>query len=244
LIIIFKITLQTKKKADVLYYNKALIIALGINIIIGLWEVGTGNHLVKLEGEKNIEYYSNKALGVFGNGNDFSTFLYFGVVALFINLFYEKRHKLLCGLMIVASLFLILVINSRGTIYGIAIFFIALPICYFLIKHTNRSVLTVLVCIFALGLIVILLRYPLSAIVYRFSSSGNYGSDMYRIGLINGSLKLLEQSYFLGVGPGQSSNQLGMNPHNFFIELLADYGIFVFTGIIILFLRLLFSLQK
>ncbi|MEN6411822.1 MAG: O-antigen ligase family protein [Veillonellales bacterium] len=243
-LLIFQITLQTKDKDDVLYYNKALIVALAINIIIGFWELRTGNHLVKLEGEKNIEYYSNKALGVFGNGNDFSTFLYLGIISLFISLFYEKKHKFLHIIMIFASLFLILVIGARGPLYGALIFLIALPVCCFLIKHINKNVLIVFICTLILLVMIFFIRYPLEEILYQFSSSGNWKSDQYRVDLIKGSLQLLFQSYLLGVGPGQSTNQLGMNPHNFFVELLADYGIFVFAGIALLFLRLFFSFTK
>jgi len=243
-LILFQVILQSKNEHDVLYYNRAMIIALAINILVGLWEVKTGNHLVKLEGEKNIEYYSNKALGVFGNGNDFSTFLYLGIVSLFISLFYEKKHKFLHIIMIFASLFLILVIGARGPLYGVIIFLIAFPMCYFLIKHINKNVLTVFICILILLVMIFFIRYPLEELVYQFSSSGNWRSDLYRVDLIKGSLQLLLQSYLLGVGPGQSTNQLGMNPHNFYVELLADYGIFIFGGIVFLFSELLFSFKK
>lgn len=243
-LILFQVFLQSKNEHDVLYYNTAMIIALAINILIGLWELRTGNHLVKLEGEGNIEYYSNRALAVFGNGNDFSTFLYLGIISLFVSLFYEKKHRFLYIIMIFASLFLILVIGARGPLYAVIIFLISLPMCYFLIKHINKNVLTVFICVLILLVMIFFIRYSLEELVYQFSSSGNLRSDLYRVDLIKDSLQLLFQSYLLGVGPGQSTNQLGMNPHNFYIELLADYGIFIFGGIVFLFFELLFSFKK
>ena len=242
--LIFQIMLQTKNRGDVLYYNRALIISLAINIIIGLWEVSTHNHLVEIAADENMDYYLIRAHGVFGNVNDYCTFLYLGIVSLFICLFYEKHHKLLYIIMVCACIFLLLGVGSRGPIVGVIVFFLALPVCYFIIKHINKAVLTVSICLVILLVTIVFVQYPLEKIVREFSSSGNLESDLLRVDLIKGSLQLFLQSYLLGVGPGQSSYQLGINPHNFFIELLADYGIFIFIGFAILFVRLLFSFRE
>jgi len=246
--IVILIITNSKCINDVLYFNKAVIISLLINMIIAIWELRTGQHLVKLEGEQNIIYYSNKALATFGNGNDFATFLYFGIIAIFIDIIYNKKFIIFKIIIVFIAIILIIIINARGAIYGVVLLLAFWLFYYYTLRYINKSILIIfnifaIINIFVI-IIIILSTNLLESLIYKISSSSNINSDLYRLELIKGSLKIFYDSFFMGVGPGQSINILGMNIHNFFLEILAEYGIIIFIGIIGLFFNIHLSFSK
>ncbi|MEG1821069.1 MAG: O-antigen ligase family protein, partial [Malacoplasma sp.] len=84
----------------------------------------------------------------------------------------------------------------------------------------------------------------LEQIILKLSGNGDVTSDLFRLSLTKKSFVLLLNSMFLGVGPGQSVALLGINVHNFFLEILSEYGIFIFLGLIIIFYSLLMAYKS
>lgn len=85
--------------------------------------------------------------------------------------------------------------------------------------------------------------------------SGNHAvEDTIRINLIKNSLIFLVQHYGFGVGAGNAEYHMQHfrvyptewinNVHNWWIELLVNYGVFVFVGYLIFFFSLLVNLYK
>ena len=243
-LIIFTVIIQSKTVSDALFYNKAMILSLLINIIIAVWEIRTGNHVVKLDTENDILFYSKMPHGVFGNVNDFATFLYFGIISIFIDIIYNHRHYLYKIVLIIVSLLLIILTNSRAVLYGSLAFLLLFPIIYYLINHLQKGIFELLPIVGSFLIILVLSKYPLYEIIDRFSSSGNRESDLLRLDLIKKSFEVFIRSFLLGAGPGQSTNYLGTNPHNFFLEILADYGLIIFTGVSIMLLIIFYSFLK
>jgi teichuronic acid biosynthesis protein TuaE len=79
-------------------------------------------------------------------------------------------------------------------------------------------------------------------------------SVVARINLIRNSLYFLMESYGFGVGAGNTefylaNNQVfntygNTNVHNWWINILTDYGVFIFTGYVIVYIGLIITLLK
>lgn len=79
---------------------------------------------------------------------------------------------------------------------------------------------------------------PAQAIQAQIASMGHQGSLQLRLGLIKDGFVMLLHSFLFGVGPGAfednvrllEANPLVVNPHCWPMEILAQYGIFIFAG--------------
>ena len=60
-----------------------------------------------------------------------------------------------------------------------------------------------------------------------------------RFQLWNNALNLWSKSMIFGIGPGQNALLNYGLVHNYFIEVLSEYGIFIFAGVIYLFIKIL-----
>ena len=68
----------------------------------------------------------------------------------------------------------------------------------------------------------------LESLIELVSKDGNKVSDLYRVDIIKDTIAVAFESMFLGVGANQTITYVGINPHNFFLELLSDYGLIIF----------------
>ncbi len=236
LLIIVLLILYINTWDDWKVISRAFIAFLVIQLIVGCWEILTGNHLVLLEGERNLLYYISKPLSFFGNGNDNAVVVFFGLYNVLIYLFSEKKSivtKFFLTLLCIAAVIEIVIIDARGATYSI--FLLPLFAIYYQLKQSlekrskNLSQLFSIFVIIITGgfLLWVFLSHPIEYYLARFSGEGNYYSDLGRIRIITDSFNAFVESFFLGIGPGQSIVASHINLHNFYLEILFEYGILI-----------------
>ncbi|MFN3412162.1 MAG: O-antigen ligase family protein [Exilispira sp.] len=238
-----------------------------------------GSHPLRL-GE-----YSNLIGGTTYNINDFATFLYlfsFFIISYFCKRF-KKWYLSFIIFIIITPLFIFFIKNteSLANLYGYYIFssfsiiifilFIFNLIFKILLNKKHIVLLILFFCIIALlaGLLLIYfsnnkielilkkINQIISIINIALDPKTKYlYSDTIRIRLIINSLIMLKDSFFMGVGPGNSIKLMAeyskkyynveniRSLHNFWLELLVEYGLIIFLIFIIFYLSLLFRFLK
>lgn len=237
IIIIYIMITYIRTREDWLDILESFLLLILISVLVGFWEMKTSIHLVKLtEDDANIQYYLNKPLAFYGNGNDYATVLMFGVFGILLHLFAKRRKKteILFDLgLLLAVLYQIVVINSRAALYSVFLLFLMLVVLYRATKAsrnstTNRraiNIFLVFLAVASVGLI-FLISSP-KEIIVRYSGDGNVGSDLGRVQMIVNGVNALISSFGFGVGAGQSILANNINLHFFYLEILVEYGIFV-----------------
>lgn len=184
----------------------------------------------------NILVQKKFASLTFGNYNGYVVILVYTLPFLFSNLFlYKKLNKKIVAWFLVFSCSFILITNaSRGGVLCLLLVFA--NFMYFYRKKT----LSLLSLFLALACICFYFDSIFDQLFYRFQYRYSFFEDNTRIRLIQIALSLFYESYFMGTGLGSivssmaASNFLGVEiPHNLFLEILTQYGIFVFGGFIV-----------
>lgn len=204
----------------------------------------------------NQAYYSSAAhripIAMCGNPNDFAMLMLFGVFIGYVC--FCCRKGLADGIFSVALMancaFFVFQTESRANIIGLlmaAAFFV-------LVSYRNRvGVLLGVVCA-AAGLSLVIpglwekVGLELSNTL-TFDFSGQYmGSDTIRVNLIKNGFYFLYQTFGLGTGAGNLEYWMQnaaiyptggiTNMHNWWMELLTSYGIIVFIGYGIFYVKL------
>lgn len=233
--IVLMLILNAKSFDDVLFFNKALIFGYTVNLAIAVWELCTGTHVIDEAVRAGFVY------GVFVNTNDLCTMLAFGIFALILNLLLTKKHIFLSIAAILFSVYIILYNESRASLLGILfllLYWEFFEIALLLRKSSKKAFICYITAIIAvplIGAMFILSRYSLIELVNMFGSDHTAQSDSLRAELTRKALEITKDSAFLGVGPGQSIQIIGVNIHNFFLEILAEYGLIILSGIIYIF---------
>lgn len=261
LAIIFLIVLYLRKLKDFKNFYILWMFLLVFLMGIGLWEMFTGNRLPHSGYFGTI--WANKKIwptAVFHNTNDFASFLALSIPFVWAWLRYGKgkMFKWLPGVTLFAgTLFLLSKTFSRVNFLAVALEIIFILFC---LLKTNKKVRV----IFAIALIAIL-----AFIIYPplFSAPSNFfenltspyalthGSVGARINVIKNSLWGLFNTYGFGVGAGNTENYIAhfakypiiggiLSLHNWWMEILANYGIFIFTGYLLFYFGLIYNLWK
>ncbi|MEG1619755.1 MAG: O-antigen ligase family protein [Eubacterium sp.] len=248
--IVIMICLNVRNVSDIIFLNYALVIGLVFNLMLSIWEINTGQHLIPLTSEVDLLFFRNQARTVFGNPNDLATFINLGLIALIINYLLTKKYLFFTTTILITSIIILININSRANLLGLELLFVfwivfgGLNLLYVKSKRIFYIVVTVIVTSLSIVIIVLLSKTNLEQIILKLSGNGDVTSDLFRLSLTKKSFVLLLNSMFLGVGPGQSVALLGINVHNFFLEILSEYGIFIFLGLIIIFYSLLMAYKS
>lgn len=200
----------------------------------------------------------------FGNQNDLATMLLAGLfVALILFLNTEKPWvKLLLIPYFISGYLLIDITHSRANslalLVGVATF-IALKLLDY---KMSRSIFNMFVFGAVIGVLGILFVPPFREGIEAVISWAVTGpvhpttSNRYRINMILNGFYLLIQTYGLGVGAGNVEHFFVTNPylpvnapnmHNWFMDILAGYGVFIFSLYMMMYvfiLRRLFAAYK
>lgn len=178
----------------------------------------------------------------------------FGVFISFIIFMNTKKIwlKLLSSAVMLSSTLLIVRTASRANIVGLGLGIAAIAIL-FIFKHVDKKVLISL----ALLVIMIILIYPplnqkLIAIIQskinsRFGSySKSIHSDQVRFNLIRNGFRFLRKTIGFGTGVGNIEYWMSQRPvfyvakisnmHNWWMEILAGYGVIVFVMYVFIYL--------
>lgn len=212
--------------------EKAMIGVLAVNVALGMFEVLTGIHFIEPESIWDAE--SARAFSI--NPNEYATTVYCSLVCVVFSIF-RKRFGWKEAVIVLLSLVCIFTSHSRAILYAVVIYALAYVFFEFYYRMGGKAFLIKSLTIMSmavLGILVIQNLMPklIGLGIEFFSGRGDYVSDFYRLSLIEGGLRLFADTHGFGVGAGQSIYLLKMNPHNFFVEILAEYGIVIFAGII------------
>ncbi len=149
------------------------------------------------------------------------------------------------GWILLSIILLVMVINaSRGAMLAVSIGLLLFLVVYFSGRVSGSAAGLMMLLLIAGVLIFADLGSISFYLSYRLASQGF--EDNSRTEIFMGGLKLLEESWLLGVGPGNFEpamlRRFGFSinvPHNFFLEILVKYGVIVLFGFSALFYRIL-----
>lgn len=218
-------------------------------IIFGIIELITGIHL-------NTSMYfashiSGKATAVFYNPNDFSFFLNLTFPFLMFNVFNKGTvYSKVFNLTMVGALIVIIIMNDSR------LAFITVIIQLILIFVLSKKLLSKINMIsgILIALIIFFFRHKLLNGLYGVYIELEKGisSSFIRYNLFLNGLYALYKSKFLGVGPHGYQDHVYpkfytkhiIDPHNWWIEVLTNYGVFIFVGYLLLIFYIIKFLYK
>lgn len=244
---------------DVYYCLLASTLMIFVHGIIGWREVFTGNYLIKAESNA---FYAIEMLPVSSmhNVNDYATCMLIGFFLAFA-IWKTSQNRMISvfGLITMISSGLIIIWSrSRANIYGLII-----GIIFLLFISFKKILVNILLILFFLFLLVIFLNlyYPwitdsfVETILPGISGINlESGSDYTRLNLIKNGFYFLSQNLYMGTGAGGIEHWMSSewkydvcsitNIHNWWMEVLTGYGIFVFGGYMMFYFKLCFDTYK
>lgn len=255
LIVFTAVFLETVK--DLCVVTKIWLIFLGLTLIIGILETVYGVHL-----PVSLFYQRDTVVptGFFYNPNDFATYLSLSAPFLLSYLLFNKKaqYRLLFLFPFFILIYVLVSTGSRANF--LAVF---LEIVYFIIVaysfRKNRKELYVLIT----GSLLTSLLFPkrildqLNSFIITLQSlaaqiSNQMGSIGIRINLARNGLLFLLSTWGFGVGAGNVEGWMQTrarfdsghmtNIHNWFLEVLVNYGIFVFVGYLLFYLGMIYKI--
>lgn len=239
------------------------LVFLGLAIIIGISETVIGIHLpVSRFYERVNEYYKYTPTALFYNPNDFATFLSLSVPFLLSYFFFSKKfiYRLLFFLSFIASLYVLYATRSRANFLALFLEIGYFTIVFFSLQVNRKEIYYILA-----GSLSVLLVIPkrileiFSAVQHNLQSivtqaSSQVGSMGERMNLAVNGLMFLLSTWGFGVGAGnveywmmskaQFETGNKVNIHNWFLEVLVNYGIFIFTGYLIFYGGIIYNVYK
>lgn len=224
-------------------------------ILIGLWNHFTRHHLPISRINVAPLYQQGIPTAVFVNENDYASFI---AVSFFFLLAFIHRIpsfflKGIGFIVLVLSLYVLLLTSSRANDIAIG-----LGVLVWFLFLTDRLVKKRLI-IAGTGAL-ILFREKALAFFSRFeqglhslNTAGNTSVDI-RTNLIKNSLFFFEKSFGFGIGSGNAEFYLAhfshyptggiINVHNWWVEILVNYGMFVFVGYLLIYIWTIVQLCK
>ena len=238
------------------------VLMLSFHQIIGWSEVLTGSYLFEVE-RATIYGIHNLPVSSMNNTNDFATALTLSVFYLYCvwKVSKSKIIRLASFIFMSSSAVLVLWTRSRANVLGLLIGFTVL---FFLNKKklfvNIIKVLLILVIALFLGNLLLpdVLKNKLFESILptatKIDLSAKQGSDFIRLNLIKNGLYFLVRTLFLGTGAGGVEHWMAQesifdtvnitNMHNWWMEILTGYGIFVFIGYLIFYFKLMYDMFK
>jgi teichuronic acid biosynthesis protein TuaE len=240
-------------------------------VLLGFWELLTGHHL-PVSGYYEaklavLEPYVRAAVmyrptGVFNNPNDYATFLALSIpFGLSLARYHRKLWLRAFGMAtVLLGGYLILATGSRGNLLAVLLELGFL--WFFLVRGAQRLKLAVAV---AAVVGVVLVITPTPARVILQGAREQFASILYEMPLESGSiyvrrnlfkngLLFVYRTAGFGVGAGNAEHWMAnfaryntfgnLNPHNWWVELLVDYGVFIFAGYLLLYLSIVRRLWR
>ena len=229
-----------------LYYIWLLVLLPMIGL--GLWNHLTGQHLASSALVDAPERFIHMPTAVFHNPNDYATFLALSIPFILVLIRYVNNKMVsLWGLgMLLPTLYLLTVTYSRANylavILGVAFWFLIL------LKLKKKLKVAVLCLLFILSLFAIFpdqleditsnIGVQIGSLIADSERQG--GSIDVRINLVKNAFVFAMEYYGFGVGAGNIEHHMAgyrvydtggiINVHNWWVEILANYGFFIFAG--------------
>lgn len=220
---------------------RGIVDALFIQLLIGLYEIGTHQYLFEV-GSISARSYGNVAVSMFYNLNDYSTFVV-TILPLAIYLLFRRNglaYKAYYSFICIISCFLTLQNGSRGALLGLALI---IGVILLLLVRQNRRAKMLGLIMASLAVIAIVtipsIRNGLLSYFGALLPHKSSLSDNYRLNLIKNGFYFLRQTYGFGVGAGnlyQWLSEKAIYPigillfiHNWYVEIAVTFGVLFFA---------------
>lgn len=239
-------------------FSQFMIIVLFVCNLIGIWEMTTGNHLVKnyLSTPSRLHLMKYMPGGFYRNPNDFATYIIQAIPFSFVSIGSSKRWvRILSSFNIVAAFIVICATQSRAQIL------LLLGMCIFFMLVNRKGIVikfALFVCLFGIILYFIypefnnLVDNALQSITSESlaaNAAAEGSSVSIRINLMKNAGFILLDTFGFGIGAGchravmadYSAQYYNVGAvrvmHNLPVEIVADYGILVGVLFIIIIVK-------
>ncbi len=256
----------------VVYYLNALedlkrfyylwLIILVLLVALGLWENVTGQHLTISDVSRLPTRLSFIPTGTFNNPNDFATYLTLSFpLAFSVVLCSRKIIARFVGLVLVlATIYLLIMTLSRANYLALAFELVFIFVFMLRIRDKLKLVLSA-----GIMILILITMFPgvFSGVTGTVAEQMNsLISDLpiessslnKRVNLAKNSLYFLFSHFGIGIGAGNDGYYMVHFPiyqtwgktevHNWWVENLSNYGIFIFSGYVIFWVSLICNLYK
>jgi len=239
-----------------LYY--LWLVSVTVFTVLGLLNILTGVQLPSSKyftGSNNLNYLPT---AVFYNTNDYATFIALVIPLAISYAQYNKSliKKIFGFILTVLNIFILVETHSRANYVAFLLW-----LCFWVIFIVGRKFkLFIIFSIILLGFVLLVSNglIELNSVFGELRSLNIRNNSInIRIHIVYNSLEYLKNTFGFGVGPGNIEYFLEhyqyfdingvFSPHNWWIELPTNYGIFIFFGYIttyIYFYKKLFSIFK
>lgn len=226
-----------------------------INNIIAWYELLTHNYYFTLNTDIAYLIRHNYAITFYANPNNLCSFFTFGFIIAMALFMIEKSkfRKLLCLFSMISSVIIMVADCSESNIIGTAV---AIAYAFLMFAKAKRKITVnkFMIILVAISLIFIYLTKNIdslfSYITYVLHSFGEKGSTTnVRIEYATTAISNMLKEHLFGVGAGNSmyyaSNHVAAaNVHNWFVEIMVDYGILFFGVYIFIYFYQIWILAK
>jgi len=239
------------------------LVFLGVTLLIGIFETISGDHLsVSRYFQVELEYFKYTPTAVFYNPNDFATFLSLSAPFLLSFFFFSKKilYRLIFLVSFFALLYVLISTGSRANFIAIFLEIVFFVIVFFTFQ-TNRKEIYILITVSLMALLLFpkklaekvnfVIRNIQSVLSQLTAESHSMGE---RLNLARNGLLFLLSTWGFGVGAGnvevwmktraQYNTGNKINIHNWFLEVLVNYGIFIFVGYLILLVSMFYKVYS
>jgi teichuronic acid biosynthesis protein TuaE len=256
LMLMIVLYLTFNKYKDLSFSFKVVYILFFMMIFIGLFELITGIHFntsrysdpLAIE-RQQLNIYS-AATSTFYNENNYSLFLLICFpVTLFANKYLTGWKRIINYTMLILTLLIVYLNGAYAVLLGII-----LQLMFYIFWNKKINYKKLLLSIF--GFFVVGGIITFSNLLENFQGIFNeifngYGSNYIRLNLYLSGLSMLENSRFLGVGIDNFQQGLEninlyvgniIDPHNLWIEIIAEHGIIIFLMFVAFYIKLIRNL--
>lgn len=238
-----------------IFIIKALTDALFIHLLIGLYEITRHTYLFET-GEISVRLYGHVAISIFHNLNDYATFVTTMIPFAVYRFTTSERliGKIYCLFLVLASLYLIIISESRGAMLTLIVFTCVGIITFARKSNKNRLITAGAFLVFIILLVADFREIKTVLLRLIINNSINIAgrSDIARINLIKNGLYFLSQTYGFGVGAGNLYEWLGTRSiypigglrflHNWYAEILVTFGVAFFALYFFFHIKILYVL--
>jgi teichuronic acid biosynthesis protein TuaE len=230
-------------------------------IPVGLWEVTTGNHL-SISGRFLDDYVNTKfaPTTVFHNQNDFSMYITLTLPLVLSWIRYDpKLYSRALGVLVFISGLLLLILTFSRACYiavltGLIFWFIFLLRLSGKVKALATTAFIFLLIVFTFPAETMDILTKIESRMASLSPIRFLEEDETRLNLIKNVLYFTAKSVGFGVGGGNVEYYMAnyniypvhgvTNVHNWWAEILANYGLFILAGYFILYLSMMLNLWR
>ena len=235
----YSLIVPTLLKKDV-FFERAMnliVISYFVNMIIGIFETQTGRYLFTLN-RGNIDVYASLKYPVsfFYNTNDYIVFLIFGLLVFLFYFDFKKQTSFSLFLKIISFIlttYLVTMAQSRIGFYSLII----LGGLYLYLSIKSKIIRRLIWFLVFTLITIVYFKFENILTEIGLTVTNDYSGNI-RINLIKNSLQYFVDSNYIGVGAGGLKYYLTNYPifdtalisdaHNWWIEILATYGMGVF----------------